>query len=153
MAAALLYLLHTGVGAGVSVRHDLKAAFPGFYTGRPAHQDFVTGPGTALSPPLVLMIWHLLAVLAAERPGRIGQWGRRAITLDGAVFAVGMLGEPITYDVLNPRRFDVVQALLVAGNILYPLLMLVHGIHLWRAGTTDNAALVVDDVWQLSTIL
>ncbi len=133
-AASLLYLLHAGVGAGVAIRHDLKAAFPGFYTGRPARRDFVAGPGTALSPPMVLMIWHLLAVLAAERPGRIGQWGRRMITLDGAMFAVGMLGEPITYHVLNSRRFDPPKALLVAGNIVYPLLMLMHGIHLWRAG-------------------
>lgn len=133
-AASLLYLLHAAVGAAVAIRRDLKAAFPGFYTGRRARKDFVTGPGTALSPPLALMLWHFLALLAAGRPGRIGQWGRRALTLHGAMFTMGMLGEPITYHVLNPHRFDPAQALLVAGNILYPLLMLMHGIHSWRAG-------------------
>ena len=123
ITVSLLYLLNAAAGAAIAIRHDLKAAFPGFYTGKPARQDFVTGSGTALSPSLTLMIWQLIAVGMALGGGRVRQWGLRALTLNGALFAIGMLGEPITYQ----RHHTVAVTPIVVNNILFPLLMLIHG--------------------------
>lgn len=134
IGTAVLSLLNGAAGAVVAMREDLRAEFPGLCTGKSARQDFVTGWGTALSPPLILMVWQAVSILLALQPGRRGTWGIRALMLNGVGFTAGMVGEPITYRVLNPRCFVPAKAAIVVGNIIFPASMVSFGWRLLRFG-------------------
>jgi hypothetical protein len=73
----------------------------------PVVQDFIYGRGTALSPPLVCMVAQaLLTWLAWNQMNRRSTWGVIGLTLFGAATFIGALGEPITYELLNPVTFN-----------------------------------------------
>jgi hypothetical protein len=66
LVAAGLVLVVTGVGAAVSIAAGLPYEFGGRGDPTAVAADFVSGGGTALSPPLLPMV--LLAVFAALSP-------------------------------------------------------------------------------------
>ena len=126
--ASVLCLANLGIGAAIALREELPAEFEGKRSGKSARDDFLTGSGTALSPPLVMFIVQALWIGLAPRPGRLGTLGVAGLTLNGCLFTVGMLGEPIPLKVLTPRTFDPPKATLAAGNIVLSLLMILSGV-------------------------
>ncbi len=97
-------------------------------TGKPALADFLTGNGTALSPPLYLCIITLVLIILAlqsKLPGKIGVIG---LTILGFTFLLGELVERNTYHALNPLTFNIPVALDVLVEIIIAILMITFGI-------------------------
>jgi uncharacterized membrane protein YGL010W len=76
-------------------------------------KEFLT-QGTALAPPLMLMIVFGLLLLAARRTGRWGTVGTTLLALIGLLFTFATLGEYV-----NPDRFP-----LIAGEIYMTMLLI-----------------------------
>jgi hypothetical protein len=127
IVSSILYLVNAGVGATIALRENLPGEFAGKRSGKPARDDFVTGFGTALSPSLSMLVVQALFIVLMRHPGRLRTLGIGGLTINGVLFTIGMLGEPITYRIFTPRAFDLPKALVVAGNIGLPLSMLVFG--------------------------
>ncbi|HEY6539698.1 MAG TPA: hypothetical protein VIZ18_02130, partial [Ktedonobacteraceae bacterium] len=55
---SILYLFIASIGTLIATRETLPSMtfIPAFITGKPALEDFLTGNGTALSPPLYLCL-------------------------------------------------------------------------------------------------
>lgn len=128
LITAVAYLINTAIGTAVAIRENLPAEFAGRRTGKDARSDFIIGMGTALSPPLIACLIHALFVLLTLRPRRLQTIGITGLTLNGTFFTIGMCGEPITYKVLNPRTFDPAKTIIVAANLILPLLTSILGL-------------------------
>ncbi len=144
VVSAVLLLAAGGIAAVVSVSEGLPAEWGrGFAGGLAVHGDphdvlggFLTWRGTALAPPLVLLIvLAALALLAASR----GAWQRLGVvglTAFGAAATVGYLGEPLTRRVLV-TDFDPAKALLVAAEFVLCVLLVAFGVLELRGRRTD----------------
>src|SRR6266480_3743730 len=103
---SILSLVNAVVGTVIAVKQNLPSVTPILTTGKPALEDFLTGNGTALSPPLYLCIITLLLIILAFRPKRPGMVGVVGLTILGAIFLIGEFVETNTYRVLNPITFN-----------------------------------------------
>ena len=54
------------------------------------------------------------------------------MVLLGIGFLVGMLAEPITWEVLNPPLLDPIPAAVVIANIVLPLAIVILALGTWR---------------------
>src|SRR5947209_4411580 len=126
---SILYLLIAGIGTLIAVRENLPSQtfIPAFITGKPALEDFLTGNGTALSPPLYLCLVAILLLIVACLPNRFATIGIAGLTILGTIFLSGILIERLTYRVLNPATFDFSLAPVELLAIVLPLLMIVFG--------------------------
>ena len=115
-----LYLLAATVGAALAIREDLPGEFAGRTSGHSASADFFRGTGTALSPGLAMLCAQSILTVLSTRGGRTGTASLAGLTLLGMGATVGMLGEPIAYRVLSPKRFDPLKAVLVLALLLLP---------------------------------
>lgn len=125
---SILSLVNAAVGTTIAVMQNLPSVTPLLTTGKPALEDFLTGNGTALSPPLYLCIITLVLIILAflpKLPGRIGVFG---LTILGCIFLLGELVERNTYRVLNPLTFNVPIALDVLVEIIIAILMITFGL-------------------------
>ena len=125
---AILSLVNAAIGTTIAVKENLPSVTPILTTGKPALEDFLTGNGTALSPPLYLCILTLLLIILAfqqKLPGKIGVVG---LTILGFIFLLGEFVETNTYRVLNPVTFYLPVALDVLVEIILALLMITFGI-------------------------
>lgn len=120
--------LSSGLGATVAMHENLRSEFAGIDYGNSVRTSFLLMPGTAMSPPLGAMLTHATCNVLASQPGKLGKIGVTGLILHGVLFTVGMLGEPITYKVLNPRTFNLPKATIVIGNIALPELVVKHRI-------------------------
>ena len=93
-----------------------------------SNEDFLTGNGTALSPPLYLCIITLLLIILAFQPKLPGKIGVVGLTILGFIFLLGEFVETNTYRVLNPATFNMPVALDVLMEIFLALLMITFGI-------------------------
>ena len=126
VVTSILYLVNAGVGTVIAVKENLPSIT--FITsGKPALEDFLTGNGTALSPPLYLCIVALLLILLALQPKRPGMVGVIGLTILGVLFLLGEVAEKLTYRVLNPVTFDLPVGLVKLAAIVLALLMMVFG--------------------------
>src|SRR6266702_1788562 len=125
---SILSLINAGVGTAIAVKDNLPSITPVFTTGKPALEDFLTGNGTALSPPLYLCIITLLLILLAFQPKWPGMVGVVGLTILGGIFLLGEFVETNTYRVLNPVTFDLPIALVVLIEIVLALLMISFGV-------------------------
>ena len=131
--SSILYLIWASIAAVVAIVLNRPAQFGGSTSGLPVVQDFIHGTGTALSPPLVWMLAQaLLTWLAWNQMNRKSTWGVIGLALFGATVFVGVLGEPITYELLNPGTFNPLLVVIQAGMIIIPLAMMVFAIQEWR---------------------
>jgi hypothetical protein len=126
-------LLIGSIGAGVAIATDLPARFGGLLHGTNVPQDFVLLSGTALSPPLVLLVAQLACIVCAFRPGRLGTIGVAGLVLLGACYVAGQIGEPITARALTPATFNALHASIALAIIVLSALMCVFGVREWRA--------------------
>jgi len=65
--------------------------------------------------------------------GWIGRAGVVGLTILGACYTIGQLGEPIVEQAFTPFTFNLVLALIVVTNILTAIIMMVFGIIEWRS--------------------
>jgi uncharacterized membrane protein YeaQ/YmgE (transglycosylase-associated protein family) len=132
--SSILYLIWASIGAVVAIVLNRPAQFGGSTSGLAVVQDFLYGTGTALSPPLLwwMVPQALLTWLAWNQMNRRSTWGVIGLALFGAATFIGALGEPITYELLNPVTFNPFLAVIQAGMIIIPLVMMVFGIQEWR---------------------
>jgi len=127
IVTSILSLVNAGVGTVIAVKQNLPSITPVFTTGKPALEDFLTGNGTAVSPPLYLCIITLLLILLAFQPKWPGMVGVVGLTIIGMIFLLGEFIESNTYRVLNPATFNVPVALVVLIEIILALLMIAFG--------------------------
>ena len=115
------------------------AQFGGSTSGLPVVQDFIYGMGTALSAPLVWLVAQaLLTWLAWNQKNRRSTWGVIGLALFGATTFIGVLGEPITYELLNPVTFNPLLAAIPTGMIIIDSLMMVFAIQEWRRRLSET---------------
>jgi hypothetical protein len=137
---SILYLAWSSAGAVVAIVSDRPAEFGGSTSGLPVVQDFIYGSGTAMSPPLLwwMVPQGLLTWLAWNQRNRRSTWGVIGLGVAGAATFIGALGEPITYELLNPVTFNPLLAVIQAGMIVIPVLMTVFAIQEWRTRRSET---------------
>jgi hypothetical protein len=128
---SILYMVIALIGAMVAIMENRPAAAGGFSTGLPVVQDFLYGNGTAMSPPLYMLIALVIFTVLAFRQDRWGTVGVGGLTIAGLLFCIGALVEPILLEVLNPATFELLKALIEAGLIFLPFLMMIFGAREW----------------------
>jgi hypothetical protein len=138
--SSILYLIWASIGGVVAIVLDRPAQFGGSTSGLPVIQGFLFGMGTAMSPPLLwwLVPQALLTWLAWNQRNRRSTWGVIGLALFGAATFGGAVGEPITYEVLNPVTFNPLLAVIQAGMIIIPLVMTVFAIQEWRRRRSET---------------
>jgi uncharacterized membrane protein YeaQ/YmgE (transglycosylase-associated protein family) len=138
--SSILYLIWASIGAVVAIVLNRPAQVGGSASGLPVVQDFIYGMGTALSPPLLwwMVPQALLTWLAWNQMNRRSTWGVIGLVLLGAATFGGALGEPITYELLNPVTFNPLLAVIQAGMIIIPFVMMVFGIREWRRRRSET---------------
>ena len=125
---AILSLVNATIGTTIAVKENLPSVTPILSTGKPALEDFLTGNGTALSPPLYLCIITLLLIILAFQPKLPGKIGVVGLTILGFIFLLGEFVETNTYRVLNPVTCYLPVTLDVLVEIILALLMITFGI-------------------------
>jgi len=118
----------------MAIDEDLPEEFLGRRSENMPQEDFVRGTGTALSPGVKMLTVQMVATLLAGRRGVLGKVGAGGLIVLGVASTFGMLGEAITYRVLNPKTFDPPKAIVVISNILFPILMIVFGVRAMKRG-------------------
>ncbi len=137
--SSILYLIWASIGAVVAIVSNRPAQFGGSTSGMPVVQDFIYGSGTAMSPPLWWLVPQgLLTWLAWNQRNRRGTWGVIGLGVAGAATFIGALGEPITYELLNPVTFNPLLAIIQAGMIIIPSVMTVFAIQEWRRRRSET---------------
>ena len=129
--SVIFYIIFALVGAGVAIRENRPSDPGGWSTGLPALQDFLYGNGTAMSPPLYMIIVVAVFTLLAHRRDRWGKVGVGGLTICGLLFSIGALVEPILFEIFNPKQFDLFKAVIEAGLIILPLVIMVFGFREW----------------------
>jgi len=125
---SILYLFNAALGTMIAVRENLPSVLiTNFSTGKPALEDFLTGNGTALSPPLYLYLVAVLFLILACLPKGLGTVGVAGLTILGMIFLLGEFAEKLTYRVFNPVSFDLSLALVELAAFVLPLLMIAFG--------------------------
>lgn len=135
---SILYMLIALIGAVVAIIENRPANPGGFSTGLPVLQDFLYGNGTAMSPPLYMLVAQAIFTVLAPRRDRWGAFGVGGLTIAGLLFGVGASVEPILWEIFNPATFDLFKALIEAGLIIVPLVMMVFGIREWAGRRRDK---------------
>lgn len=128
IVSSILYMAFALIGAGIAIMENRPAAAGGFSTGLPVLQDFLYGNGTAMSPPLYMLIALALFTVLAPRRDRWGTVGVGGLTIAGLLFGIGALVEPILFEIFNPLTFDLFKAVIETGLIIIPFLMMFFGI-------------------------
>ena len=80
----------------------------------------------------------LLTWLAWNQMNRWSTWGVIGLTLIGATTFIGVLGEPITYGLLNPSTLSPFLAVIPTGQIIIDFVMIVFGIQEWRRRRSET---------------
>jgi hypothetical protein len=135
---SILYMVIALIGAMVAIMENRPAAAGGFSTGLPVVQDFLYGNGTAMSPPLYMLIAVVIFTVLTFRQDRWGIVGVGGLAIAGLLFGIGALVEPILLEIFNPATFDLLKALIEAGLIFLPFLMLIFGIREWSRRRRDQ---------------
>ena len=126
VVTSILYLVNAGVGTVLAVKENLPSMT--FITsGKPALEDFLTGNGTALSPPLYLCLIVVVLLILAWQPKRPEMIGVVGLTILGVLFLPAILVERLTFQVLHLLSVDLPVALVQLVDIILPLLMIVFG--------------------------
>jgi hypothetical protein len=126
VVTSILYLVNAGVGTVIAVKENLPSMT--FITsGKPALEDFLTGNGTALSPPLYLCLIVVVLLILAWQPKRLGMIGAVGLTILGVLFLPAILVERLTSQLLHLLTVDLPVALVQLADIVLPLLMIAFG--------------------------
>ncbi|RPJ24182.1 MAG: hypothetical protein EHM33_18685 [Chloroflexi bacterium] len=138
ITSSILYMVFALIGAVIAIMENRPAEAGGFSTGLPVLQDFLYGNGTAMSPPLYMLIAQAVLTVLAPRRDRWGAAGVGGLTIAGLLFCIGALVEPILLEIFNPLTFDLFKAVIEAGLIIVPFVMMVFGIREWTRRRRDK---------------
>ena len=138
ITSSVIYMVFALIGAAVAILENRPSDPGGFSTGLPVLRDFLYGNGTAMSPPLYMMVAQALFTVLAPRRDRWGTVGVGGLTIAGLLFCTGALVEPILFEIFNPATFDPFKALIEAGLIVGPFVMMVFGIREWAKRRRDK---------------
>lgn len=106
-------------------------------SGKPILQDFLYGSGTAMSPGLPWLIAQALLTVLVFRKSWWGMFGVVGLILFGLLSGVFSLTEPIVREIYSSTMFDPLKAVIEAGIIILPFVMVVFGILEWRRRRRD----------------
>jgi hypothetical protein len=106
-------------------------------SGKPVLQDFLYGGGTAMSPGLPWLIAQALLTVLVFRKSWWGMFGVVGLIIFGLLSGVFSLTEPIVREIYGPGVFDPLKAVIEAGIIILPFVMMVFGISEWRRRRRD----------------
>ena len=129
--SAVIYMVLASIGAVIAIIENRPAEAGGVSTGLPVLQDFLYGNGTAMSPPLYMFIALAIFAKLAPRQDRWGVVGVGGLTIAGLLFGIGALVEPILFEIFSPAEFNLFKAVIEAGLIIVPFLMMAFGIREW----------------------
>jgi hypothetical protein len=132
ITSSVLYMVIALIGAVIAIIENRPANAGGFSTDLPVMQDFLYGNGTAMSPPLYMLVAQAIFTILAPRRDRWGAFGVGALTIAGLLFGIGASVEPILFEIFNPATFDLPKAVIKAGLIIVPLVMMVFGVREWK---------------------
>ena len=88
-------------GAAISLSQHLPDGATHAIADRQVWRDFVGGGGTAMSPPLPIMVLFAAAIAASASRRWVGTLGAVTVAVGGIAFTIGIAIEPITLRVLN----------------------------------------------------
>jgi len=126
VVTSILYLVNAGIGTVLAVKENLPSVT--FITsGKPALEDFLTGNGTALSPPLYLCLIVVVLLILAWQSKRLGMIGVVGLTMLGVLFVPAILVERLTFQLFHLLTVDLSVALVQLADIVLPLLMIAFG--------------------------
>lgn len=140
--ASILFLVSASVGVVMAITTYLPARFGGLLSGTDVVRDFLLFNGTALSPDLALMLGQVALTVCAIRRGRAGFVGVVGLTILGAGYTVGQLGEPVTLVSLTPATFSAAPATVALVNLASSLLMVAFGVREWRSRSHSSRVAV-----------
>ena len=114
------YLANAAVATWVAMLNAILGRPFGIETGLPIAWDFAFGLGTGLSAPLAMLI--ALAVLTVSVARHQSRRSIAAIGFLGWSFLLGMLVEPIFWDVVRGEQEPLVTGIVVA-NLVIPIII------------------------------
>ena len=126
--SSILYILFSLITTGIAISLNRPAAFGGQSSGLPVVQDFLYGKGTSMSPPLWWLVVQVVLTILAPRWNGWGTAGIIGLVVWGLGSGIGGIGEPINLEIFNPVNFNLFVALVQAGIIILPFVMMVSGI-------------------------
>ncbi len=128
LAVAILLWIETWIGTAVAVHKKLPYGLGGH--GRPDNVwgDFVGGGGTALSPPLAIVLLFAILILLATRRRWPGVAGMVGLTLLAILSTATILGEPLARRVLTPAHAAFPETVLVVISLIGAVLMFALGV-------------------------
>jgi hypothetical protein len=129
--SSVFYLISASIGTALAIREYLPARFGCILSGDDVVKDFLIF-GTALSPPLVLLVSQFALTVCVLKRGAVGTVGVIGLTVLGACYTIGQFGEPILIQSFNSATFDLVRAVVLVANIIFSLMMVVFGAMEWR---------------------
>ena len=107
-------------GAAISLSQHLPDGATSAVDGRQIWRDFIGGGGTAMSPPLPVMIGFATAIVASASRRWVGTLGAAAVAAGGIAFTVGIAIEPITPWVLTAHPDALKSPLTVLARLTAP---------------------------------
>jgi hypothetical protein len=139
VTSSLLYIVIALIAASIAINENLPAQpmGEGSGSGKPVLQDFLYGSGTAMSPGLPWLIAQALLTVLVFRKSWWGMFGVVGLIIFGLLSGVFSLTEPIVREIYGPAVFDPLKAVIEAGIIILPFLMMVFGISEWRRRRRD----------------
>ncbi len=132
VSISICYLLIAQIGSALAVIENLPAEFGGLLHGKVVLNDFVSGLGTAISPPLIMLVIQVLFMILLLRQDSLKRIGAGGLMVLGALYFVGQAGEPSLWRNLAPGGFHLEQVLVIAANLILPALMFWWGLSVLR---------------------
>lgn len=139
VTSSFLYIVIALIAASIAINENLPAQpmGEGSGSGKPVLQDFLYGSGTAMSPGLPWLIAQALLTVLVFRKSWWGMFGVVGLIIFGLLSGVFSLTEPIVREIYGPAVFDPLKAVIEAGIIIFPFVMMVFGISEWRRRRRD----------------
>jgi hypothetical protein len=118
-------------GAAVSLIQHLPAGATHATAGRQVWHDFIGFEGgTALSPPLPIMVLFAAAIAASASRRWVGTLGTVAVAVIGILFTLGIAIEPLTHQALSSHPDALKTPLIVLALLAAPAAALAAALHL-----------------------
>jgi phosphotransferase system glucose/maltose/N-acetylglucosamine-specific IIC component len=139
VTSSVLYIVIALLAASMAIKENLSAQpmGEGSGSGKPILQDFLYGSGTAMSPGLPWLIAQALLTVLVFRKSWWGMFGVVGLIIFGLLSGVFSLTEPIVREIYSSAMFDPLKAVIEAGIIILPFVMVVFGILEWRRRRRD----------------
>jgi hypothetical protein len=117
-------------GAAISLSQHLPDGATHAVNSRQVWRGFVVGGGTAMSPPLPIMILFAAATAASASRRWVGTLAAAVVVIGGIAFTLGIAVEPITLRVLTAHPDALKTPLTVLALVAAPTTALAAALYL-----------------------